>query len=135
MPSPSSGTDAGSTASTRRAAHRPRSTPDVLHRQGLTEVPADGWLPVTVPGAVSAWVELVRRFGTMPLSRLLEPAARYAEEGHPVPPVIAGYWRRGAPALRTPPGFCRDVPAQRQTPRSRRNLLVPGSSPDSAPYR
>lgn len=69
-------------------------TPDVLHRQGLTEVPADGWLPVTVPGAVSAWVELVRRFGTMPLSRLLEPAARYAEEGHPVPPVIAGYWRR-----------------------------------------
>jgi len=69
-------------------------TLDVFRRQGLTEVPTDGWLPVTVPGAVSAWVELTRRFGSMPLRDLLEPAARYAEEGHPVPPVIASYWRR-----------------------------------------
>ena len=69
-------------------------TPDVFEHRGLTEVPADGWLPVTVPGAVSGWAELARRFGTMPLHRLLEPAARCAEEGHPVPPVIAGYWRR-----------------------------------------
>lgn len=69
-------------------------TPEVFRRQGLNEVPAEGWLPVTVPGAVSAWVELTRRFGSMPLGRLLEPAARYAEEGHPVPPVVASYWRR-----------------------------------------
>lgn len=69
-------------------------TPEVFEKQGLSEVPADGWLPVTVPGAVSGWVELTQRFGSMPLSRLLEPAARYAEEGYPVPPVIASYWRR-----------------------------------------
>lgn len=71
-------------------------TPAVFARQGLAEVPKDGWLPVTVPGAVSAWVALTRRFGSMPLARLLEPAARYAEEGHPIPPVIAGYWRAAA---------------------------------------
>ncbi|MFS8535521.1 MAG: gamma-glutamyltransferase [Limnochordales bacterium] len=71
-------------------------SPEVFAAQGLTKVPTDGWLPVTVPGAVSAWVALTRRFGSMPLKRLLEPAARYAEEGHPVPPVIAGYWRAAA---------------------------------------
>ncbi len=71
-------------------------TPDVFAARGLKQVPSDGWLPVTVPGAVSAWVELTRRFGSMPLARLVEPAARYAEEGHPVPPVIAGYWRSAA---------------------------------------
>lgn len=71
-------------------------SPDLFAARGLTKVPADGWLPVTVPGAVSAWVELTRRFGSMPLARLVEPAARYAQEGHPVPPVIAGNWRAAA---------------------------------------
>src|SRR5690606_19707801 len=71
-------------------------SPEVFAAQGLTKVPTDGWLPVTVPGAVSAWVARTRRFGSMPLKRLLEPAARYAEEGHPVPPVIAGHWRAAA---------------------------------------
>ena len=61
-------------------------------RDGKLTVPTTGWLPVTVPGAVSAWAALNKRFGSMPLSRLLEPAARYAEDGHPVPPVIAHYW-------------------------------------------
>lgn len=71
-------------------------TADVLAAKGLTKVPTEGWLPVTVPGVVSAWVALTKRFGSMPLKQLLEPAARYAEEGHPIPPVIAGYWRAAA---------------------------------------
>jgi len=61
-------------------------------RNGKLTIPTTGWLPVTVPGAVSAWVALNKRFGSMPLSLLVEPAARYAEEGHPVPPMIAHYW-------------------------------------------
>ncbi|MBO8141483.1 MAG: gamma-glutamyltransferase [Firmicutes bacterium] len=71
-------------------------TPEVFFERGLDRVPTDGWLPVTVPGAVSAWAELARRFGSMPLKDLVEPAARYAEEGHPVPPVIARSWRAAA---------------------------------------
>ena len=59
---------------------------------GKRSIPKFGWLPVTTPGAVSGWVELVDKFGSMPLSKLVEPAATYAEEGHPVPPVIAHYW-------------------------------------------
>lgn len=61
-------------------------------RDGTLTIPTTGWLPVTVPGAVSAWAALTKRFGSMPLSRLVEPAARYAETGHPVPPMIAHYW-------------------------------------------
>ncbi|NLA58560.1 MAG: gamma-glutamyltransferase [Firmicutes bacterium] len=61
-------------------------------QDGKPTIPPTGWLPVTVPGAVSAWAALNKRFGSMPLSRLMEPAAKYAEEGHPVPPMIAHYW-------------------------------------------
>ena len=61
--------------------------------QGLSRIPPTGWLPVTVPGVVAGWAELAKRFGTMPLSDLLAPAIEYAETGHPVPPVIAGYWK------------------------------------------
>src|SRR5919197_559365 len=41
----------------------------------------DGGLAVAVPGAVKGYAELARRFGTRPLSRLAEPAARIAERG------------------------------------------------------
>ena len=61
-------------------------------RGGEQRVPLTGWLPVTTPGAVSAWMALAERFGTMPLSRLVEPGAKYAEVGHPVPPTVAHYW-------------------------------------------
>ncbi|MCT7952863.1 gamma-glutamyltransferase family protein [Ancylothrix sp. C2] len=53
-----------------------------------------GWLPVTVPGAVSAWRTLWERWGRLPFERLFEPAIRYAEEGYPVSPVVAEYWKR-----------------------------------------
>src|SRR5690606_39363610 len=56
-------------------------TPDVFEHRGLTEVPADGWLPVTVPGAVSGWAELARRFGTMPLHRLRSEERRGGKRG------------------------------------------------------
>ncbi len=55
-------------------------------------IPMTGWDSVTVPGAVSAWVALHERFGTLPLSALLESAVRYAEAGFPVSPLIAQGW-------------------------------------------
>ncbi len=60
---------------------------------GFGEVPQRGWIPVTVPGAPSAWASLSERFGRLPLEETLEPAARYAEEGYPVSPVTAAAWR------------------------------------------
>jgi gamma-glutamyltranspeptidase/glutathione hydrolase len=64
---------------------------------GHERMPQRGWDAVTVPGAVSAWVALQRRFGSLPLTELLEPAARYAEEGSAVSPTTARAWQR-APA-------------------------------------
>lgn len=63
-----------------------------LRKKGYTSMPDYGMIPVTVPGALDGWVKLVERFGEMPLSRLLEPAIRYAEDGFAVTPQIALSW-------------------------------------------
>ncbi len=63
---------------------------------GMDKVPSLGWLPVTVPGAVSAWALLSQRWGKLPFEQLFEPAIRYAEEGFPVSPVTAQAWKRAA---------------------------------------
>ena len=72
---------------------------------GRSSMPERGWESVTVPGAVSAWVELSQRFGRLDFPSLFEPAIRYAEEGFAVSPVIAELWQRGAELLRNQPGF------------------------------
>jgi len=61
---------------------------------GHSRVPALGWTPVTVPGAVGLWELLSRRFGVLPFGTLLEPAIAYAEGGFPVSPVVARSWAR-----------------------------------------
>lgn len=71
-------------------------TPALFAAQGLAEVPALGWLPVTVPGAPAAWRDLHDRFGRLPFADLFEPAIRYAEEGFPVGPITAQGWARAA---------------------------------------
>jgi gamma-glutamyltranspeptidase/glutathione hydrolase len=62
--------------------------------KGLKEIPMFGPLSWSVPGCVDGWDELQRRFGTMKLAELLEPSIRYAEEGAPVPEMIARYWTK-----------------------------------------
>ncbi len=61
---------------------------------GMEQVPSLGWLPVTVPGVVSAWMSLSQRWGKLPFEQLFEPAIRYAEAGFPVSPVTAQAWKR-----------------------------------------
>ena len=62
--------------------------PQVFHDRGLDAVPDTGVLSVTIPGAVRAWSDALRRFGTFGLAAALEPAIRYAEEGFPVSPKL-----------------------------------------------
>lgn len=76
-----------------------------------------GWESVTVPGAVSAWVDLSARFGKLPFEALFEPAIRYASEGFLVSPVIAEGWERGAQVLGRQPGFAEAFMPGGRTPR------------------
>src|SRR5580658_1161825 len=61
--------------------------------KGLSEIPERGPLSWSVPGCVDGWDQLRRKFGTLSLQELLAPSIAYAEDGVPVPEVIAGYWR------------------------------------------
>ncbi|MEM6254374.1 MAG: gamma-glutamyltransferase family protein [Cyanobacteria bacterium P01_D01_bin.156] len=62
----------------------------------IENLPLHGWLSTTVPGAVSAWQTLWRRWGKLPFERLFEPAIRHAEDGFPVSPVTARNWQQQA---------------------------------------
>lgn len=68
-------------------------------------IPAYGPLPVSVPGCVDGWFELHERFGELPMSAVLAPAIRYAEEGAPITEVIAHYWAIGVRVLGDHPHF------------------------------
>jgi gamma-glutamyltranspeptidase/glutathione hydrolase len=72
---------------------------------GRDAMPIHGWDAVTVPGAVSAWVELSKRFGKLPFADLFEPALGYAEYGFLVSPTIARLWANMAVNLRGQPGY------------------------------
>jgi len=73
--------------------------------KGRSAMPERGWDSVTVPGAVSAWVALSKRFGKLPFADLFEPAIEYAAGGYMVSPTIARLWAKQVPNLHSQPGF------------------------------
>ena len=76
-----------------------------LQREGLgDELPAYHAHTVTVPGACAGWCDLVGRFGRLPLSVILSPAIRLAEQGFPVAPITAYFWGRSTERLLAAPG-------------------------------
>ena len=70
-----------------------------LRSKGATAMPVAGVDSVTVPGAVAGWHDLHKRFGKMAWKDLFQPAIFYADEGYPVPEIIASYWKDSADAL------------------------------------
>jgi gamma-glutamyltranspeptidase/glutathione hydrolase len=69
------------------------------------KMPTLGWDTVTVPGAVSAWVELSSRYGQLSFEELFEPAIEYAKKGFLVSPIIAENWKMAAGLYRGFPDF------------------------------
>lgn len=59
---------------------------------------------LTVPGAVDSWGVAHRRWGRLPLTRLLEPAIAYARHGAPVSEDLAKWIDDRASVLRDDPG-------------------------------
>ena len=84
----------GLNASGRSPARQSRSV-----FEGKAGMPVRGWGPVTVPGAVSGWVALWKRFGRLPFADLIEPAIRHARDGYLVAPRTADLWARAYPGL------------------------------------
>lgn len=60
------------------------------------ELPMRHAMTVNVPGALAMWCDLVEQCGSLPLSKILFPAIRYAMQGFPVSPVTAQLWKEGA---------------------------------------
>jgi gamma-glutamyltranspeptidase/glutathione hydrolase len=56
-------------------------------------LPPLGAVTVSVPGAVDAWWMLHQRYGKLKWAELFEPAIHLAEQGAPVPDIIAYYIR------------------------------------------
>jgi gamma-glutamyltranspeptidase/glutathione hydrolase len=79
-------------------------------------MPSTGMEPITVPGAVDAWITLHEKYGTMKLADLLAPAIAYADDGFPVMEKTAADW---AP----------EVPRLKLTDAARATYLVEGGAP------
>ena len=97
-------------------------TPEYFGGNG---VPALGWNSVTVPGAVSAWVELHAKFGKLPFERLFEPAISYGRNGYLVSPTIAEQWAGQVPLFKTQPGFAQAFLPAGRAPKPGELLTLP----------
>jgi gamma-glutamyltranspeptidase / glutathione hydrolase len=79
-----------------------RATVEWYVEHGIREIGIETPHAVTIPGAVDAWCEFNREFGTRPLAELLEPAAHAADEGYVVTPRVAADWQRNRAKLADP---------------------------------
>lgn len=69
-----------------------RTDPESVPDNGHGFVPSVGGWAVTVPGAVTAWEDLHRRFGRLPWPSLFEPAIEAATEGVEVGATGSRLW-------------------------------------------
>ncbi len=99
-------------------------TPDYF--AGHKSFPVRGWNSITVPGAVSAWVDMSKRFGKLPFDALFGPAIEYAREGFPVSPFIASRWAFQVPELKIQPGFAEMFMPAGRAPRAGEIFRPPG---------
>jgi gamma-glutamyltranspeptidase/glutathione hydrolase len=97
-------------------------TPEYFNGQ---QVPACGWNSVTVPGAVSAWVELHAKFGKLPFEQLFDRAICYGRDGFLVSPTVAAQWAAQANALKTQPGFVEAFLPDGRAPRAGERFQLP----------
>jgi gamma-glutamyltranspeptidase / glutathione hydrolase len=86
-----------------------------LKAKGSASMPGAGIDSVTVPGAVAGWHALHKRFGRTAWKDLFQSAISYADDGYPVPEIIASYWTESADWL------ANDAEAQR--------VYLPGGKP------
>jgi gamma-glutamyltranspeptidase / glutathione hydrolase len=102
-----------------------KATPAFFASRNLKDVPSTGILSVSVPGAPQAWADALQRFGTVPLSKALEPGIRYAEQGFPLTPRLAADLRESSRKLDADPELKRTFMAGGAVPEIGTTLRQP----------
>jgi gamma-glutamyltranspeptidase/glutathione hydrolase len=74
-------------------------TIEFLKSKGITSMPQQDMLSVTVPGCVDGWEKLHQRFGRLPWAELFQPAVYYASNGFPVTELIQRAWQQSLAKL------------------------------------
>lgn len=80
-------------------------TIDYFKQNNITEIPAYGPLPVSVPGCVDGWFEMHKKFGNISMSKVLNPAIKYAENGFPVTELVSYYMNVAGKNFNNYPNF------------------------------
>lgn len=91
-------------------------TLDYFIKNGYSKIPAYGPLPVSVPGCVDGWFEMLKKFGSLPMDKILAPTISYAREGFPVSELIAYSMETSAERLKQYPGFSETFMPEGKTP-------------------
>jgi gamma-glutamyltranspeptidase/glutathione hydrolase len=80
-------------------------TVECLRNEGFAiDLPPFHPYTITVPGACAGWCDLIEQYGRLPMSTILAPAIRLAEQGFPVAPITAYFWERSTPRLNNATG-------------------------------
>jgi len=90
---------------------------DYFKDRGIKYIPDLGPLPISVPGAVDGWFALHARFGTLPMSTILQPAIDYGRAGFPVSEVIAYEMESNFSGKEELPGFADTYMPNGHTPK------------------
>lgn len=77
---------------------------------GRDAMPLRGWDSVTVPGCVSGWAALSKRFGKIPFAKLFTAAIDYARNGFAVAPRTAEAWAEAETIFRGVESFAPFLP-------------------------
>jgi gamma-glutamyltranspeptidase/glutathione hydrolase len=75
------------------------ATPEAFEDLGVDLIPGTGLLPAVVPGAFGTWMDLLARYGTLPVRDVLAYAIGYARDGHPLLPQASATIARVADML------------------------------------
>ena len=69
-----------------------RLSAGLLASRGIESMADAGIHAVTVPGAVDGWARIHERYGRLPWARLFDAAIAFAEQGFPLPEIVAELW-------------------------------------------
>lgn len=83
---------------------------------GEPVMPEEGGLPVTVPGALDGFHQLIKRYGRCSFESLLQPTIEYARDGFPVSEYVAAQQEAAAPRVGAFEGFTETFLTDGETP-------------------